>query len=524
MIEYLNKITQLFSVFRKAKAPSIRIGRSTFILANCRKMLHRQSGGHIRVEVYNTLAWKRYKKDITINPGREPNPHVVIVGMSGYGKSTLFKSMLIDIKKMNTPAIIFDAHNEHERLVTALGGKVYDSSYSGINILELNGLSKQERISEIVSLLKRVYSLGLIQATKLGQCLYYTYRKSEVKGADRKPPTMSDLIAELGIFINNSRTASEKNTLLHLKEKISLLNTSTFMRNPVPMDALRRGISSFSLAGLKSPEARIIYIHELLKRIYLAIKQNGKEQGLRLFIMIDEAQFLLNSQRENSVITSIVEEGRKYGAGVVIATHVTANLDRQILANASTLISFYSRDPSEVNYIANAMSGSDPTGRDAIRSRLRTLKQNEVIAISGIMKSAMIIETQNALQVKEFTDSLAPSSSQGVDKAEAFKVLEPTEYEEARRDIGDRTVDGLVNQGAVEKMDDNGKSWIMKRNPSKSLEHELNVKKISNRLSELKVRHYIMNNSNGPDISRVHRWQEDSRRVRDRKEELREHR
>jgi hypothetical protein len=500
-MEYLNKITQLFSVFRKANAPSIRIGRSMFILRNSRKIICRPNGSHTRVESYCGPAWKKCRKEITINPSREPNPHIVIVGMSGYGKSTLFKSMLIDIERMGTPAIIFDAHNEHERLVTALRGKVYDSSRSGINILELNGLSKQERIAEIVSLFKRVYSLGHIQATKLGQCLHYTYRKGEVRGSGpAKPPTMADLVAELVIFINNARTASEKNTLLHLKEKVSLLSTGAFMRDPVPMDSLSSGISSFSLAGLKSPEARIIYIHELLRRIYLSMKENGKEQGLRLFIMIDEAQFLLNSQRGSSVITSMVEEGRKYGAGVIIATHLTSNLDRQILANASTLISFYSRDPAEVNYIANAMSGNESEGRDLIRSKIRTLKQNEVIAVSGTMKNAMIVETSDAQQVKRIIDGAAVPAGSGSGRAEAFKMLEPTEYEEARREIGDETIEGLVEQGVVEKMEDNGKAWVMKKNPSKSLEHELNVRKISDKLSGLGIRHYIVNNSSGPDI------------------------
>ena len=40
----------------------------------------------------------------------------------------------------------------------------------------------------------------------------------------------------------------------------------------------------------------------------------------------------------------------------------------------------------------------------------------------------------------------------------------------------------------------------MKKNRSKSIEHEVNVMRISERLSWLGISHYIMNNSKGPDL------------------------
>ncbi len=410
----------------------------------------------MRTELYNGVSWRRLRKEIRINPNREPNPHMIIVGMSGYGKSTLFKSILADIKGMGISAIVFDAHNEHEKIVRSLNGRVYDCANTGINILELNGLSKEDRISELVSLLKNVYSLGYIQATKLGACLRYTYRKLEMKGVQKRQPTMSDLLKELNIFIKNSRSAAETNTLQHLKEKISLLNNSAFNSNTVSVEGLKEGISSFSLAGLKSTEARVIYIHELLKRIYTSMKGMEREKGLRLFIMIDEAQFLLNSQAGYNSVRSMVEEGRKYGSGVVIATHITGNLDRQVLANASTLISFYSRDPSEVNYIASAMSGGEEQRRSLVRSKLRELKQNEALVVTGRMKEPIVVTTPTAKQVVEAAGPEAPAQKTNTDNE--------------------------------------------KKRSFQSAEHYDCVNRVSDRLSELRIRHFILNNSQGPDI------------------------
>ena len=496
MIDLKRIFGKIKAFFRKTESPAINLGMSISVLVKARALVHRAQGRGVRVQAVDAYSWKRRRKPVRIDPQSEPNPHIVIVGMSGYGKSTLFKSMLMDISRMGIGAIVFDAHNEHERLVHALHGSVYDASTSGINLLELNGLSKQERISEIVSLLRGVYALGHIQATKLGQCLYYTYRKAASRGAASSAPTMRDLLAELSIFISNAKTASEKGTLMHLREKLSLLASGQTAGRQVPMDSLKQGINSFSLSGLRNREARIIYIHELLRRVYTSMKENGKERGLSLFVMIDEAQFLLGSQRGGSAITSMVEEGRKYGAGVVIATHITSNLDRQVLANASTLISFYSREPSEVNYISNAMSGSEPSVREPVRGRMRTLRQNEAIVISGAMKSPVIVATPRAFQVNSFIEMSGADGRAGA----VISSSAPVEYGKAASEIGKEGLDRMIRLGEAELLEQDGKRWVMKKNRSKSIEHEVNVMRISERLSWLGISHYIMNNSKGPDL------------------------
>ncbi len=497
MIDKIKNIVKMIlgriRLFGKKPRHGIRIGELTFVLKECKMVQMHSNGRFASAQIIPSTAWKKAAGDLIIDPNKEPNPHIVIVGMSGFGKSTLFRSMLSDINGMGIPAIVFDAHNEHEGAVRHLNGRVYDSNYYGINLLELNGLSKQQRISEIVSLLKGVYALGHIQATKLGQCLHYTYRKAEANGAP-KPPTMQDLLHELSIFIRNSRSASETNSLLHLKEKLSLLSGSAFGRGQISIDSLQRGVSSFSLAGLKNPESRIIYIHELLRRIYLSMKQNQKERGLRLFIMVDEAQFLLGAQKGSGAIRSMVEEGRKYGAGVVIATHISSNLDRQVLANASTLISFYPRDPSEINYMSNAMSGGEPRTRELVRSKLRRLRQNEAMVVSGLMRNPMVVRTRSASEMGELNAG---------NQANMPDLSKPSGYDELVSSVGKEGTDMMLHDGVIsgETVDAAGsKVQMVMKKSNKSIEHELEVSRISKRLSDIGIKHYIMNNSRGPDI------------------------
>ncbi len=117
-------------------------------------------GKYAAIDQQINYGWVQKKGRFFLHPKSESNPHIVISGMSGFGKSTLFKSLLLDIKKCGIPCIIFDAHNEHSEMVTRLGGTVHNAIYSGINILELDGASISERISELIRPLQECLPSG----------------------------------------------------------------------------------------------------------------------------------------------------------------------------------------------------------------------------------------------------------------------------------------------------------------------------------------------------------------------------
>ena len=81
----------------------------------------------------------------------------------------------------------------------------------------------------------------------------------------------------MDIFIRNARTASEKSTLMHLKDKISNLNTPAFNRSAAAHNEIKQGIHSFSVSERMGREARIIYMVELLERAYASMKDDPKD-------------------------------------------------------------------------------------------------------------------------------------------------------------------------------------------------------------------------------------------------------
>lgn len=518
MIEIIEKLKQTINrlsiFFSRPAADSgkgqlkLRFGSFKEMLVKKRNQTFTARGKFINEE--SNLAWAKRKGTFCISTSSESNPHIVISGMSGFGKSTLFKSLLSQIVNSGVSCLIFDAHNEHASIVRTLNGEIHNALYAGINILELDGASVSERISELTRLFKEVYSLGYIQATKLSECLWYTYRKAGARSkVDRQlqhTPKINDLLDELNIFIRNSKSQSENHTLLHLKDRISLLSSTAFSGGTMKMESLITGLNSFSLANIKGKEAKLIYIGELLGRLY-AMMHDGKKDSLKLYIMIDEAQFLIDNSDNNPVISKLIEEGRKYGIGVIIVTHAATTLNRKIIANSSVFLSFYAREPSEVSYISKIFSGGGPSS-ETIRERIKYLKQNEAMLVSSNFRLPVIILTPTFDEIKEEARAdLGENEAMELLGIIAKRPVKINAVKSKEPNLPDSIIRKLILSRFLDyfTLQDNAKEeWIMRHNPSLSIEHEVWVMKISETLNGKNITNKIIDNSKGPDIVAFH--------------------
>jgi hypothetical protein len=282
------------------------------------------------------------------------------------------------------------------------------------------------------------------------------------------------------------------------------LEISAFSKGFVSMNDLKHGLNSFSLSSMKSEEMRLIYIHELLRRLYQDMKGNQKERGIGLYIVIDEAEFLISSSGAGSyMIDQLLQEGRKYGVGVILATHTASDLSKRIIANAATFISFYPREPSDVNYIANIISGGMPEKAMAVKQKLHKLRINEAMVVSGRFREPLLINTHEARTVvSNINDNPEKPLRQSVHHL----------MELARNPIrSDRLPPELAGMNAAElssigidmaeiEWDGIKERWLMARNRALSIEHEIYVTKISECLRKRGISNQIIDNSNGPDV------------------------
>lgn len=460
--------------------------------------------GHIQYD--GVWKWRRVFGSMKIWPEKEPNPHMLIVGMSGYGKSTLCRQLIMEIGKTGRKVLIFDVHNEHAEAVCGAGGKVFNAVNTGINIFALDGLYVRERIAELVSLFTDVFGLGILQTALLEKCLQSIFMKIVA-------PTISDLINEIGLFERFSKTPTMKNSLRSMRSKLYVLNTEAFKGNSVSFNDVKNSTVSFSLAGIRSKEARTIYINEVLKRLYRLMKDNEKEKGIRHYIMIDEAQVLIgNNQSAGKLIRNLMEEGRKYGVGVIVATHSASQLEKQIVTNAATFVSFYAREPDEVEYVSAILGGGNKQMMDQIKDCMMKMTPHEALVIKGSMDYPVLVRTQSAKWVSKRLAEFKTST----DTANERRMLEILDYarkpctkgiiEKSLGNTHSILLNELVRERRIQTMiweDSKGEKEVWYMAPGGiTLEHELHILKMSEKLKANGVPNIItrMGRPGFPDI------------------------
>ncbi len=505
-----------------------RIGNTRQMLQKSKKVNLSYSAKQSIPSIISEVHWKNTHGETFIFPELESNSHIIINGMSGFGKSTLVKSMLADIYESNKAAIIFDMHNEHGEIVRKLDGHEYNIGNLGFNLFELNGLTISERVNQLSQLFKDVFSLGYLQTLKLGQCMWYTYRKLGAQSREsryiKSVPTFYNLLQELEIFINNAKTISEKNSLIHLKERIELINNKVFSKNTGSLSNLKKGISSISLESLNTRELQMIYISELIKRLYSTMHENDKEAGLRLYIVIDESELII--ELADAFISKLITEGRKYGIGLIIVMHRLADMNRQIISNVSTFISFFITEPQDLNYVSDLFSGGDPIKRAMIKDKLCSMKVNQAMIMSTKIRSVTIVDTSNIKIVLGKIDKLKAIGSNNnnsiaamgfdiennvnsckiSDNTKIYGILKnPVRKKELESFLADYEIKNIDSMPEIDKFtvkDNKGQmeEWLMLHSNSLSIEHEVYVKIISKYLKSNSIRNYIYGRHYGPDI------------------------
>ena len=472
----------------------IVLGRRNYILASSHSSAARISRASIQYSGEKGWRWVKARGRLALDMAHSANRHIVIVGSSGYGKSTMLEAIADGVCGLGVPIVMFDAHGEHRNMISALGGRTHDSSVSGINILSLDGISEKARAREVSYSIARTYALGYLQRLKLNQCILYTYRK--FRGAGREPD-VGDLVAEINIFIRRSRSAGEKNRLYQIKDRVEELDYGTFSGSSFSIEGVFNGVNSFDLSQIYGSDAKMLYIEELLKRLYSRMPEAKAAGAPRMYIMIDEGRSMIETGASAEIVNSIMEEGRKFGYAVVLVAHNASELSKQIISNAGTLIAFKSKEPSDMNYIANIVSGGTQNTQE-VKNMMARLGVGQAIVSGGSIRSPTVIRVLRRSYIQ------APAADRHNSAYE--RLAGPIRLDELIGENGEqrsRELYSLLNSGKAEmfdfKLNGANERWIMRKS-NQSAEHAVMVKKIAENAASSGIWCRIYNNSNGPDL------------------------
>ncbi len=361
------------------------------------------------------LGRDEFGRKVYWNPSLLHNPHMLVLGQPGTGKSTLIKTLLFRIDGLTKysgtgkpPAvIIIDPAGEYaaeaeELRENGLKVTVIDMYEKKYNPLLLSGLSPEQRISRFVdAVLPNAIQLHPLAASVLYQGLKLMYNRLG-KIDENDPSTWTDenasrcTLKELYRYVVWRRENAEQavrsrggspeldaavTLLLDIERKMRPFAEGAFALDRTDItvrDLIEYGgvviISYRTRSGggqvRMSDEMQRLITWSILEHVHDYMLSQEAKEGVRLMVIIDEGhKFLLGKAGEVPLGTHLREE-RKFGTSYVLITHLLDDLLQEadmakrrgvptVAALVSTTIAFGYGNPGEARRAQELLNLTD---------------------------------------------------------------------------------------------------------------------------------------------------------------------
>ena len=291
------------------------------------------------------------------------NPHLMIVGLPGMGKTTCLINICLQMVKSGIVPIVFSYHDDIDtKMINKLGSDVHFVDYAGLgfNPLEVVGDSAIAYIDN-VGMLRDIFSsifhdLGEIQLGRLREAIKKSYEDQGWADSGRCRTDLQLPTFQAFYDILKAQPKPERNLLVRLAE----LDDYGFFRN-----------TSGAKSLLDSNKPTLIRIHrtqnEVLQRafatfvlhnLYQRMFQRGVQKQITHAIIFDEA----HRAAKLKLIPGMIKECRKYGIAFVVASQEARDFAPSLF-NAIANYLVLRLTESDAKVLAKIMAASDQINR-----------------------------------------------------------------------------------------------------------------------------------------------------------------
>ncbi|MBI4021346.1 MAG: ATP-binding protein [Candidatus Aenigmarchaeota archaeon] len=297
---------------------------------------------------------KSQERKIFWQPGKEKNPHFLVVGTSGSGKTESLKSIVHELRAQGVPSLIVDFHNEYS-----------DIAEYRINLRELTinplevaaGRRPQDVIYEVASIVKKIFGLGDRQESMLRSAIKDCYTD---QGIDILKEAEHDLAAPPFMKIREQLEKGETATNRGIREALisriePLFEVDIFFKEntAIPFEEIVRKTTTIELKDFPTEDVKAAIAEFFLNKLIYYLYKSGKADRLRVYCVVDEAHRLLY---ENSPLDRLLREARKYGTGIILSSQRPSDFSETVLANAGGILSLQCNLEKDAKFIGKQLS------------------------------------------------------------------------------------------------------------------------------------------------------------------------
>jgi hypothetical protein len=292
-----------------------------------------------------------------------PNPHMVICGASGFGKTYLLMSLIAELAQHGLPALVFDfgqGFSESElppEVSSHVPFQQIDVNRRGVAVNPLALFESDVRgpvnaAQRVADTFHRVYPrLGIQQHAQIRDAVLDCFddvgiRREEPLTWSQPAPAFSRLRTALETRAEDPRNPGRRAASMAASHVSTLFVFEVFTRRGTALDwSAFLGESVpwiIQLAGLEHSVASATA--EFLLWNFLGFIEARGPGRLRSYVVLDEAHRLACGHA--SPIERLLREGRKFGVGLLLASQQPQDFDELVFNNSATQVVFQVDDPT----------------------------------------------------------------------------------------------------------------------------------------------------------------------------------
>lgn len=319
-------------------------------------------------------------------PSVQGSPHVFILGIPGQGKSVTINTLLIELQRHGVGTLTFDFHgqfsdpqNPFRRLCNAT---IWDASnglpFSPFEADMSNDVGQQSWKTQsfaLADIFSYVCEFGDIQRDGVYRAISSCYKDAKRHGINAAP-TINDLSRKIELLESNKEIKNVSARCRPLLE-MNVFNPQELGNEWDILGTTKHGLV-INVKEIGSETVQLAISAFVLRKIYKEILLWEESKTLKLAIVLDEAHRLA----KDKTLPLIMQEARKFGVLVIVASQNVNHFHENVLGNAGTKILFRTNHPDsrKVSSMVQMRSGIDP------KNIIEQLKTGQAIVQTPEMK------------------------------------------------------------------------------------------------------------------------------------------
>jgi type IV secretory pathway VirB4 component len=297
--------------------------------------------------------------------------HILIVGMTGTGKTNLSFHLLKELNKHDKPFLVFDWKKSYRDL------KQLDE-FKDLRIIRLGDMKEKFRFNPLmpppgvnakhwmtmlIDIMKHAFFVGHGVEYFFRKGIDHLYLQFGIYSGKKYYPTFVDLEKSLQNEYVRGREMlwmSAVKRVLAVLTFSGLLGQTLNVRSHKNIEDLLSQNVIIEMDNLASVE-KIFFIESFMLWLYEFRKLEGKREKFKHAVVIEEAHQILSGAKEikfgeETIIESVIRMVREFGQSVIVIDQEPTKLSRSIIANTNCKICLNLGNGDDIQDIGRSMS------------------------------------------------------------------------------------------------------------------------------------------------------------------------